>query len=172
MSCQERFKQEAITMLEALRQGNGMFGYIGAIQQYLKKSNSTPEDLGTNEQELLELEKKLNIQIAKHNLEKARRGKTTDPQDFWWIERHLEDAGLKLEDINTSEQEILALRKKWYLKQIADRLEKMRTKPICQNPHNVGLILTYIRLAPCTFEEIGITEQELHALGQPTSSQS
>ena len=172
MSCQERFKQQAIDILEALRNDNGMYGNIETIQRYLRKNESAPEDIGTSDQELKELENRLYFLMAKETLEKARKNRTTDPQDFHSIERFLEQAGLTLNDIGTNEQEILVLRKKWHLKQIADRLQRMHTKPVCKNPTNVRHILDDMRNGPCTFEEIGITEQELHELGNPTSPQS
>ena len=143
--------------------GGEMALYAEKVSEAQKRKLS---DLGTSEEELEELKKKSAKIEAKYWLKFAREGKNDDVLDYiQWAREYLVKAGIKPEEIGTSEKELIELEKKGYkykAKYWLDRTREFSKKEDVED--KIRFLRDYLAKAELKLEDIGTSEEELESL--------
>lgn len=165
----DELKKEAVEYLEELRQsgeeGNALVYYItlDSLKGNLEEGNIKPSEIGISEKEMKEFHVKHCRLSAKRWLRYLREGDEHYEMSLDFLKDNLEDGGLSLEDIGTSEEELEELRivgiklsaKKW-LGYARENLEKGE-----DTTHWLRSLLREMKKGELKPEDIGTSEEEL-----------
>lgn len=140
---------------------------IEYIPKYVSKAGITLRSIGTSEQELKQLLREGYIAGAEHwlNVARKRERKNCVDLEVEAIREYVSKAGITLESIGTSEQELepffrescVVQAKKWL------NVARERARKNCIDSE-IELVREYAGKAGVTLESIGISEQELEQL--------
>ncbi len=92
--------KDLLTRLLASGENSGRT--IDSIIDSLGDGRGTPEDIGTTREELLALQKRMNMDEGREMLNEARK----NPQEIYRLREHLEETGISPQHIGTSEEEL------------------------------------------------------------------
>ncbi len=139
-------------------------GDIRLFKEYLGKINLTPQDIGSNEKELIEIIRQGHISEAEFWLNDAR--KSADKFNVSYIiglmEKTLVEGNLSYEDIGTNEDEINALLRIGYAAKANDLLFQLRLiDPEQIDPCQIVDLISCINKSRATLEEIGTNYFEM-----------
>lgn len=153
------------------RKNDSVLSYVQWIKECLIKAGVKPEEVGTSEKELIELQKKGHKCKAEYWLNSAR--KSSEKRDVEDIVKYLRGdlikAGLGLESIGTSEKELEKLKKEGYKAQAEYSLRTAREKYAKKEELNfihswTKLVREYIEKAEISLEDIETSKEELRRL--------
>lgn len=159
-------KREAQRVLEKLRKATDNYGHwVRVLRAELKKGDLLPSDIGTTEEELQEYwvkDCKIAIQQV---LEKLRKG--TSIYEFYLklLRLGLEQGGLSLSDVGTSEEELEALRVKGCKIAARGALKNLRSGTDDYR-FNLNRLRRELEKGGLVLSDIGTTEEELARLAE------
>jgi len=163
------YTSEATNWLKLTRersQESNMDSHVGYIREYAKKANITLADIGTSEEEIASLLKTSYISEATKWLQLTRERANSGDMDshVGYLREYVEKAGITVEDIGTTEEEIASLLKTSYISEARTWLKLTRKRASQQNVElEIGYLRQYANLAGITLEQLGTSETELQS---------
>lgn len=132
------------------------------VHENLKNADSVAEDIGTNEAELVLLEKRAYRISAERELAQSR-SKPTNYNLAAHLTHCVAEAGITLADLDTDEDEVAELERKAYKYWAVFNLTEAR-KPEQLDIHKLDQVPEYVSKAGLLLEDIGTDEDEITEL--------
>ena len=140
---------------------------IGFLRKYAEKAGVSVNDIGTSEEELKTLLTEGYTFEAKKWLRMTREqaGTQNIEDNIFFLRKYAEKAGVSVNDIGTSEEELKTLFTEGYTSEAKKRLQMTREQAGTQNiEDNIFFFRKYAQKAGVSVNDIGTSEEELKTL--------